>query len=220
VEPRPAAAEIDFILETAGRYLARPPQQTDVLSTFAGIRPLVKAGGGSTAALSRDHTIRVDAPGLITITGGKWTTYRRMAEDGVNRAAALAGLPRRACRTRDLPIHGHDADAARFGDLAGYGSDAPAIRALAVADPALGERLHAALPYIAAEVVWAVRVEMARTVDDVLARRLRALFLNAAAAVEMAPKVAAILARERGRDAAWTAAQVRAFAGLAQGYRV
>jgi glycerol-3-phosphate dehydrogenase len=220
VEPRPAAAEIDFILETAGRYLARPPQRTDVLSTFAGIRPLVKAGGGSTAALSRDHTIRIDAPGLITITGGKWTTYRRMAEDGVNRAAALASLPRRVCRTRDLPIHGHDSDAARFGDLAGYGSDAPAVRALAEADPALGERLHSALPYIAAEVVWAVRMEMARTVDDVLARRLRALFLNAAAAVEMAPKVAAILAREVGRDAAWTAAQVRAFAGLAQGYRV
>jgi glycerol-3-phosphate dehydrogenase len=220
VEPRPTTEEIDFILETAGRYLARPPQRTDVLSTFAGIRPLVKAGGGSTAALSRDHTVRVDAPGLVTITGGKWTTYRRMAEDGVNRAAALAGLPKRACRTRDLPIHGHDPDAARSGDLAGYGSDAPAIRALAETDPTLGERLHPTLPYIAAEVVWAVRMEMARTVDDVLARRLRALFLNAAAAVEMAPRVASLVARELGRDAAWAAAQVRAFAELARGYRV
>ena len=110
--------------------------------------------------------------------------------------------------------------ASRFGELAGYGSDAPAIRALAEADPALGERLHPALPYIAAEVTWAVRMEMARTVDDVLARRLRALFLNAAAAVEMAPTVAALLARELGRDAAWTAAQVAAFAELARGYRV
>jgi glycerol-3-phosphate dehydrogenase len=219
-EPRPTAHEIDFILETAGRYLARPPQRGDVLSTFAGIRPLVKAGGGSTAALSRDHTIRVDAPGLVTITGGKWTTYRRMAEDGVNRAAALAALPKRACRSRDLPIHGHDPDASRFGDLAGYGSDAPAIQALVEADASLGERLHPALPYIAAEVVWAVRAELARTADDVLARRLRALFLNAAAAVEMAPRVATLMARELGRDAAWTAAQVRAFADLAQGYRV
>jgi glycerol-3-phosphate dehydrogenase len=219
-EPRPTDGEIDFILETAGRYLARRPQRSDVLSTFAGIRPLVKAGGGRTAALSRDHTIRVDTPGLVTITGGKWTTYRRMAEDCVDRAASLAGLPRRPCRTRDLPIHGHDPDADRFGDLAGYGSDAPAIRALVEADAALGERLHPALPYVAAEVVWAVREEMARTVDDVLARRLRALFLNAAAAVEMAPRVAALMAREMGRDDGWATAQVRAFAELARGYRV
>jgi glycerol-3-phosphate dehydrogenase len=220
VEPRPTAEEIDFILETAARYLARQPRRTDVLSTFAGIRPLVKAGAGTTAALSRDHTVRVDAPGLVTITGGKWTTYRRMAEDCVNRAAALTGLPRRPCRTHALPVHGHDPAAGRFGDLSGYGADAPAIQALAEADPALGERLHPALPYVAAEVVWAVRAEMARRLADVLARRLRALFLNATAAVEMAPRVAALLARELGRDAAWTAAQVRAFAELAEGYRV
>jgi glycerol-3-phosphate dehydrogenase len=220
VEPRPTAHEIDFILETAGRYLARRPQRGDVLSTFAGIRPLVKAGGGSTAALSRDHTIRVDTPGLVTITGGKWTTYRRMAEDCVNRAAALAGLPRRPCRTRDLPIHGHDPDASRFGDLAVYGSDAPAIRALAETDAGLGERLHPALPYIAAEVIWSARTELAHTVADVLARRLRALFLNAAAAVEMAPRVATLVARELGKDAAWTAAQVKAFTELAEGYRI
>jgi glycerol-3-phosphate dehydrogenase len=220
VEPRPTDAEIDFILETAGRYLSRRPRRADVLSTFAGIRPLVKAGGGRTAALSRDHTIRVDAPGLVTITGGKWTTYRRMAEDCVDRAAAVAGLPSRPCRTAELPIHGHDPDAARFGDLAGYGADAPAIRALADGDASLVERLHPALPYTAAEVVWAARMEMARTVADVLARRLRALFLNAAAAAEMAPRVATLVARELGRDAAWVAAQEKAFAELADGYRV
>jgi glycerol-3-phosphate dehydrogenase len=220
VEPRPTAHEIDFILETAGRYLALRPKRGDVLSTFAGIRPLVKVGGGSTAALSRDHTIRVDTPGLVTITGGKWTTYRRMAEDCVNRAATLAGLRKRPCRTADLPIHGHDPDAGRYGDLAVYGFDAPAIRALADADASLGERLHQALPYIAAEVVWAVRMELARTVVDVLARRLRALFLNAAAAVEMAPRVANLMAHELGRNAAWEAAQVNAFGELVRGYRV
>jgi glycerol-3-phosphate dehydrogenase len=220
VEPRATDHEIDFILETAGRYLARPPQRSDVLSTFAGIRPLVRAGGGSTAAMSRDHTIRVDAPGLVTITGGKWTTYRRMAEDGVNRAAALAGLPRRPCLTCELPIHGHDPDAIRFGDLADYGSDAPSIRDLVGVDPSLGERLHPALPYIGAEVVWAVRSELARTVEDVLARRLRALFLNAGAAIAMAPAAANLLGRELGRDAAWADAQVKAFTELATGYRL
>jgi len=220
VEPRPTAHEIDFILETAGRYLAKQPQRSDVLSAFAGIRPLVRAGGSSTAALARDHTIRVDAPGLMTITGGKWTTYRRMAEDCVNRAATLAGLPKQECRTRDLPIHGFDPDAGRFGELAVYGSDAPAIRVLADVDKKLAENLHPALPYIAAEVIWSVRTELARTVADVLARRTRALFLNAAAAVEMAPRVAGLMARELGRDSAWTAAQVRAFTELAAGYRV
>lgn len=220
VEPRPTDSEIDFILETAGRYLAWQPRRSDVLSTFAGIRPLVKAGSGRTAALSRDHTIRVDLPGLITITGGKWTTYRRMAEDCVNRAAALAGLPKRECRTRDLPIHGHDPAAGRFGELSIYGSDAPLIRKLIQVDASLGERLHLALPYTAAEVIWSVRAEFARTLADVLARRLRSLFLNAAAAVEMAPRVAALMARELGRDATWTADQAKAFTQLAQGYRV
>jgi glycerol-3-phosphate dehydrogenase len=217
VEPRATEYEIDFILETAGRYLARRPERSDVLSTFAGIRPLVRSGGGHTATLARDHTIRVDVPGLVTITGGKWTTYRRMAEDCVNRAAALVGLPRRPCPTRELPIHGWDPDAGRFGELAMYGSDAPAIRALVEADPALGGRLHPALPYIGAEVVWAVRRELARTVEDVLARRTRALFLNTAAAMAMRPRVENLIARELGPDARWNEGQARAFRRAAYG---
>src|SRR5262245_20480585 len=210
-EPRATAEEIDFILETAGRYLSRPPQRTDILSTFAGVRPLVKAGGGHTASLARDHTIRVDAPGLLTITGGKWTTYRHMAEECVDRAAALAGLPRQTCRTRELPLHGYHPNASEFGDLAVYGSDAPEIRALSLADSSLAERLHPELPYIAAEVVWAVRNEMARTVADILARRTRALFLNARAAIEMAPRVAVLMARELGHDHSWITKQVQSF---------
>jgi glycerol-3-phosphate dehydrogenase len=191
-EPRPTAGEIDFILETAGRYLDRPPRREDVLSTFAGVRPLVKAGSTNTAALSRDFTIRVDAPGWVTITGGKWTTYRSMAEACVDRTAELAGLPRRKCPTRDLRITG------------------------VVFEP--GESLHPRLPYTASDVVRAVRAEMARTVADVLARRTRALFLDARAAVEMAPRVAKLMAGEMCRDAAWAAEQVRLFGELARGY--
>jgi glycerol-3-phosphate dehydrogenase len=218
-EPRPTGEEIDFILDTAGRYLARPPRREDVLSAFAGIRPLVQAGGKSTATLSRDHTIRVDAPGLLTITGGKWTTYRHMAEECVTRAAALAGLPRQACRTHELRVHGYHSSPGDLGDLAEYGSDAEAVRTLMTEGPDRAEPLHPALPYRAAEVVWAARSEMARTVADVLARRTRALFLNAAAAVEVAPRVAELLARELGREAAWARDQVRAFNELARGYQ-
>jgi glycerol-3-phosphate dehydrogenase len=218
-EPRPMASEIDFILETAGQYLHTPPTRADVLSIFVGIRPLVRSGDSRiTAALSRDHTIHIDASGLLTTTGGKWTTYRRMAEDTVNQAADLARLPERPCVTRDLNIHGFHRHAATFGALAAYGSDAVEIQRLMRADPALAARLHAALPYTGAEVVWAAREELARTVEDVLARRTRALFLNARAAVAMAPAVAALMAPILGRDASWQREQVRTFTELAQQY--
>ena len=218
LEPVPMEREVAFILETAGRYLRKAPTRADVLSTFAGIRPLVRASGKNTAALSRDHTIRVEPSGLVTITGGKWTTYRNMAEDCVNRAAEVGGLPPRECLTRELHLHGYHTDAGQFGPLAVYGADAPAVAGLARTEPELAGALHPALPYTGAEVVWAARAEMARTVEDVLARRTRALFLNARAAVAMAPRTAELLARELGRDAAWQAAQVSAFRALAAGY--
>jgi glycerol-3-phosphate dehydrogenase len=221
LEPSALEEEIDFILETASRYLARDPSRADVLSVFTGIRPLVKATDvNNTAALSRDHTIQVAQSGLLTIAGGKWTTYRRMAEDCVDHAATLAGLDERPCVTRTLPIHGHHEEAEQFGDLAVYGSDAPLVRALADGDPALAVRLHESLPIIAAQVVWAVRHEMARTVDDVLARRTRALLLNARAAVAMAPRVARLMAAELGRDAGWEARQVAEFNAVATHYIV
>jgi len=227
VEPSPMDQEIEFLLETAGRYLATKPTRADVLSVFAGIRPLVKSQEvSSTAAISREHTIDVSASGLLTIAGGKWTTYRNMAEDCVDHAATLAKLDERPCVTRTLNIHGHDDDAARFGDLASYGSAAGAIQELMSAgapDDAhhdLSRRLHPALPICAAQVVWAARREMARTVDDVLARRTRALHLNAAAAVEMAPQVARLLGAELGRDARWADDQVAHFTAMAARYRL
>ncbi|MFI4946166.1 MAG: glycerol-3-phosphate dehydrogenase/oxidase, partial [Burkholderiales bacterium] len=221
LEPRPFPQEVDFILETAGLYLHRAPTRADVTSVFVGIRPLVRSGDAkSTAALSRDHTIHIDASGLLSLTGGKWTTYRNMAEDTVDQAATLARLPDRDCATRTLNIHGFHPSASRFGSLAPYGADALAIRELIAAEPPLGEPLHPALPYCGAEVVWTARHEMARSVEDVLARRTRALFLNASAAMEMAPRTAELMARELGRDAAWRSEQVQAFHELAAGYRL
>lgn len=209
------------MLSTAALYLEKKPTRADILSTFAGIRPLVKAGGGkNTAALSRDHTIHIDQSGLLTITGGKWTTYRNMAQDCVNHAATLGDLPERDCVTKTLNIHGYHPHSEKFGAKSVYGSDAPLIDELAASDESLGAVLDDALPYIAAEVVWAVRHEFARTVEDVLSRRTRALFLNAKAAVRMAPKVAELLAKELGRDVAWQSRQVEIFTAVAKGYMV
>lgn len=221
LEPRATEQEIDFILETAGRYLERPPTRADILSVFAGIRPLVRAGNGkNTAALSREHTIHIDNSGLLTLTGGKWTTYRNMAEDCVNQAATLAQLDDRDCVTRNLPIHGALAPTEALGHLTVYGSDAEAIRELKANDPALAEPLHPELPYVGAEVVWAVRHEMAQTVEDVLARRTRALFLNARAAQAMAPRVAELMARELNYNTEWQRNEVERFLQVAAGYLV
>jgi glycerol-3-phosphate dehydrogenase len=195
-EPRPLEREITFILETARPCMERAPRPSDVLSAFAGIRPLVLKGAGkNTAALSRDHTIRVEPNGMLTILGGKWTTYRNMAEDCVNKAAELAGLPPRLCRTRNLPIRSLD----RYPR---------------------GPQLHMALPYSEADIVHAARFEMARTVEDALARRTRALFLNAGAALEMAPRVADIMGAELGWSEARRQKILAEFQSVAAGYRV
>jgi len=221
LEPRPLEQEIEFVLETAGRYLRKPISRSDVRSVFVGIRPLVRSGDAkNTSALSRDHTIHIDPSGLLTVTGGKWTTYRNMAEDCVNQASTLARLPEKPCPTRNLNVHGFHRQASKFGPLALYGADALLIQDLARAEPELERPLHSALPISEAEVVWAARFEMARTIEDVLARRTRALFLEARAAMEMAPRVAELLARELHRDAAWQTAEVAAFRKLAQGYLV
>jgi glycerol-3-phosphate dehydrogenase len=219
LEPIALAQEIEFILATAALYLAKTPTRPDVLSVFAGIRPLVKAqGAANTAVLSRDHTIHIDQSGLLSICGGKWTTYRRMAEDCVNQAAMLANLRTSECVTEDLNIHGFHAHARKFGDLSYYGSDALPIQAIMRADPTLSTPLHPALPYTGAEVIWAVRSEMAETVEDVLARRTRALFLNANAAIEMAGPVAQLMAGEMKKDQRWQDDQVNAFLAVARYY--
>jgi glycerol-3-phosphate dehydrogenase len=221
LEPRPFDSEIEFVLETAGLYLHKAPTRADVLSVFAGIRPLVRSGeNATTSALSRDHTIYIDPSGLVTAAGGKWTTYRHMAEDTVNHAAELARLPDRPCMTRTLRIHGFADHADTLSPLSAYGSDATRLRDLEREDPSLADLLDHTLPYTRSQVVWAARMEMARTVEDVLARRCRALFLNAAAAIRMAPVTATLLARQFGRDEAWERAQIGEFSSLARQYLI
>ena len=216
LEPRALAEERDFIMEHARRYLTTDPTDTDVLSVFAGLRPLVKSGdSGSTAALSRDHTIVVAESGLITVTGGKWTTYRKMAEDVVDQAEMVADLAERDCVTKTLKVHGAMPEGADDlpANLASYGADAARIAALDDSD-----RIHPRLALTRAEIRWHVRHEMARTVEDVLARRSRSLLLDAVAARDAAPTVAAIIAEETTAAPAWIEAQVDAFRALAGGY--
>ena len=219
VEPRALDEERAFVMEHARKYLAADPTDADVLSIYAGLRPLVKTGDdANTAALSRDHTIVTGESGLITITGGKWTTYRKMAEDVIDHAEMIAGTDNRRSRTEDLKIHGWMNTPIPDENLRPYGSDATHIGALIRENPALASKLHDRLPYQHAEVVWHARHEMARTVEDVLARRTRALLLDAKASIEAAPTVARILGAELGRDDAWQRAQIDAYATLARGY--
>lgn len=223
-EPTPLAEEVSFLLEHTARYLVKDPTRADVLSVYAGLRPLVRPPeeeGERTASLSRDHHVFTSPSGLVTIVGGKWTTYRKMAEDVMTRAAEVAGLEAVPSRTAELRLHGAPANAATSevgvptAPLASYGTDGAAVRALATGDAELSGLLHPALPYLRAEVTWGARHEMARTVEDVLSRRTRALLLDARASSECAPAVARLLARELGRDDAWQKAQVDAFRKLA-----
>lgn len=215
-EPRALATEIDFILRTTAQYLNPAPTEADVLSLFVGQRPLVKADGTqSTAALSREHTIRTSNSGLLTITGGKWTTYRKMGQDAIDQVIQQGTLPARPSITATLKLHGWTQTPAA-APLDVYGSDANSLRQL----PGIDQLLHPRLPYTAAEVLWAVRYEMARSVEDVLARRTRSLFLDAAASLEAAPQVAMLLAAELGVGEDWQQEQLAAYRSLAIGYQL
>ena len=215
LDPQPTPAEIAYLLETVNRYLVRPLNEADILAAWAGLRPLVNRRATSTAALSREHLIDVAPSGLVTIAGGKWTTYRKMAADVVDAALRVGELPPTPPATEHLPLHGARDVGALDERLRVYGTDSDVVLALERADPLLAARLDPRLPYTGAEVVHAARAEMARTVDDVLARRTRALFLDVAAARASAPAVVALLAAELGRDAAWQRDQLAAFESLA-----
>lgn len=222
LEPSPMKKEVEYLIEHAGRYLAKAPRPDDVLSVFVGIRPLVtdpsEPSSGDTSEISREHVLHVSKSGLVTISGGKWTTYRKMAEDTVDRAATVANVEASPSVTEELPLHGWHAHPEQFGDLAYYGSDAPALQRLARKRPKLNEKLDERLPLRGVQVVWAARHEMARTVEDVLSRRTRCLLLDAQASIDVAPRVAELMADEKGLEEDWQKEQVQAFTDVAEGY--
>lgn len=221
-EPKPMEQEIDFILSTASLYMNPAPTRKDILSVFAGQRPLAapKSEGKSSKEVSRSHKVIVSAQDLITITGGKWTSYRRMAQDTIDRAIKMGKLPKRKCVTEALRIHGWRENPDLQDHLYVYGSDRDSIEQLQRSDAALAQTLSPNCAYTAAEVVWAVRSEMAQTVEDVLARRVRLLFVDAREAIVVAERVARIMAQEMSKDEGWVESQVAAFTAVAENYFV
>lgn len=221
LEPQARDSEIDFILETAGQYLAKQPTRADVLSVFSGLRPLAKpeGDGKSTKEISRHHKVMISQSGLITIIGGKWTTYRKMAEDTVDNAMLIGALPERKCITMNLPVYGYDKNLDLTTDpLAVYGTEKYQLLDLEEENPELGEILSETLPLRKSQVVWAVKHEMARTVEDMLARRVRGLFLDSSESLRIAPTVASIMAKELGKDNKWVEDQIEDFNEVAANY--
>jgi glycerol-3-phosphate dehydrogenase len=222
LEPIALEKEIQFVLETAQRFLSKKPTRSDVLSVFAGLRPLAapEEKGQSTKEVSRTHKIIVSETGLITITGGKWTTYRKIAEDIVDKAITVHNLPKSKCKTEHISIHGNKITTTldRENHLYIYGTDIDGILKLQENEPELKEKLHPNYNYTMSEVAWAIRYEMARTIEDVLARRVRLLFLDALAAIDSCEKVGVLISKELGHDETWKQNQIAQFKTLANGF--
>lgn len=222
LEPVALEEEVDFILETASRYLVKKPTRADVLCVFAGLRPLAAPRKQSdemkTKEISRSHKLIASESDLITITGGKWTTYRIMAEETVDMAIGRKGLQFKPCVTKKMKVHGSMKITDRSNWMYVYGSDRDAILALEKENPAFAGRLDKEFDFTVAQVIWAIRNEMAMTLDDVLARRIRILCLDARKSMEIAPKVARIMAAEMGKDESWIEQQVAEYTAIARGY--
>jgi glycerol-3-phosphate dehydrogenase len=220
LEPIALEEEIEFILSTAGKYLVKAPKRKDVLSIFAGLRPLAapQKGSSKTKEISRSHKIVVSESHLFTMVGGKWTTFRRMAQDMVEKVEEAKSWQKTKCVTRNFKIHGYKTNVDLSDPMYVYGTDKEKILQLAKSEPGLNEMLSQSLQIIKAQVAWAVREEMARTVEDVLSRRTRCLFLDAREAMRIAPEVAALMAAELGKDQNWQKQQVEEFRFVAENY--
>ncbi|NAW51398.1 FAD-dependent oxidoreductase [Elizabethkingia argentiflava] len=221
-EPKALETEIGFVLQTAHQYLSKKPTKEDVLSVFAGLRPLAapKDGSKSTKEVSRSHKVITSETGLITITGGKWTTYRQMAEDTIDKAIEVHQLPKELSKTKNLSIHGNmlAESVDRSNHLYVYGSDIAKLKTLEKENPKFAEKIHPQHEFTVAEVIWAIRHEMAETIEDVLARRVRLLFLDARAAIDSAQKIAHIFANERDWNPQKIEQETKKFIALAQEY--
>lgn len=221
LEPEALQKEIDFVLETAGEFLVKKPRREDIKSVFAGLRPLARPKEGSTKTkeISRSHKVIISSSGLVTLTGGKWTTFRKMGEDTVNYFSQITGQSILPSQSLNQKIHGFTSKTPT-GHWAVYGSDAEKIQQLATDRPELEEKIHPSFPNILAEVVWSCRYEMAAKVEDVLSRRIRMLILDAQAALESAEKVATLMATELEKDQAWIQAELTDFKKIAEKYRI
>jgi len=217
-EPVALKQEIDFVMQHIHRYLKKDPSYNDIRSVFAGLRPLVKSNSKITSAISRDHHISVSDSELISITGGKWTTYRKMAEDVMEVAIHKAGMSEKECVTKHLHIHGYKENNDYTAALYYYGTDKKGIEDLIKKDNSLSVLIHPSLPYIKAEIIWAVQNEMCVTVEDALGRRTRALLLDAKAAIESASLVANMMAKEMGKNENWIKEQIDSFISVAKNY--
>jgi glycerol-3-phosphate dehydrogenase len=221
LEPEALQKEIDFVLETAAGYLTRKPTRADVKAVYAGLRPLARPKEGSTKTkeISRSHKVILSESGLVTLTGGKWTTFRKMGEDTVDYFERVTGEKPQESSSAEMSIRGNTSQP-ESGHWEVYGTDAKAIQALAESHPEWKEKIHPEFPNIVAEVVWAVRNEMAVKVDDVLSRRIRILVLDAQAAIDAAPKVAETMATEMGMNAAWVENELVDFQKTASKYLI
>jgi glycerol-3-phosphate dehydrogenase len=223
LEPEPLEEEIDFVLKTAGQYLTIDPKREDVLSVFAGLRPLAASGDDakSTKEISRHHKVMVSVSGLISVIGGKWTTYRKMAEDAVDYAVMVGELPERKCHTHYLPVHGYETVTGdRPNPLSVYGQDRSRIGDIGHEQFGENRYLSESLGIEKAQVIWAVREEMARTLEDVLARRTRALFLDAGESLRIASEAAELMSIELDRDRNWIKDQLDGYDQLANRYLI
>jgi glycerol-3-phosphate dehydrogenase len=220
LDPIAREDEIDYLLNTASKYLDKDPSRSDILSVFSGIRPLVRqVNKEDTASISREHTVFISRSGLVTIAGGKWTTYRKMAEDTIDQAITVADLDFKPSTTENLHLHGYTNEQNENNQFYSYGSDAVNVEKLS-AEHSLNKLLHPNFNIREGEVIWSIRIEMARTVEDFLARRARALYLDAKASIEMAPAVAKLMADELNRDNNWIEEQIASFNKVAIGFLV
>lgn len=220
LEPHYLEEEIDFLLKESAKYLARAPKREDILSVYSGLRPLIREKNKPTKAISREHLIEIGKHGLVTIVGGKWTTFRKMGEDAIDACSRSIDANWGESRTKNLKLHGYLNQFNPLNPLIQYGSDQDKIEFIIRENPKLGEKIHKNLFYIKAEVVFAVRYEMAQKLEDVLARRTRSLFLDAKSTLECAPVVAQIMAKELNKGSDWIETEVKEFEILAKNYIV
>lgn len=218
LEPHYQEEEIEFLLKESAKYLDIPPKRKDILSIYAGLRPLIREKNKATKAISREHLIEISPSGLVTLVGGKWTTFRKMGEDAIDACLKELHIHKKRSRTERLKLHGYIDNFDRNDPLLPYGSDKELILKIARDNPDYAKKIHPKLPYIKAEILFAVREEMARRLEDVLCRRTRALFLDAKSTLQAAPEVAKIMAEELGFEKEWVEEELKSFMEIAAHY--